>query len=192
MYQDFSEECQNNSQVPMEDSTDKRACGCGGPMQQWHMPMQGPGVMQGQTAMQGQMPMQGQMQTPMQGQMGAPSMQTTYNINQGAGMPGVTPIPTTQGMQQQPATGPSPVAGETFSQAPGSPVMQGIEYIQGYLRTFVGRYVKIDFLVGTNSLVDREGVLLEVGISYVVLREAQTDDNIMCDIFSIKFVRVYY
>lgn len=190
MYQDFSEACENNSQIPMENSPDTRACGCGGPMQ-WQ------GSMQGQGGMQAQIPMQGQMQTPMQGQMGMPSMQMPYNINQpgtmaqAQGMPVTAAIPMTEAAQQQ-VSGPSAMPGATFSQAPGSPVFQGLEYIQGYLRTFVGKYMKIEFLVGTNSLVDREGVLLEVGVSYVVLREAQTDDNLMCDIFSIKFVRVYY
>lgn len=189
MYQDFSEACESNSQMPKEDYTNTRACGCGSPMQQW------PGTMQAQGGMQGQIPMQGYMQTPMQGQMGMPNMQAPYNINQPGtmpqGMPAASAIPTVEGMQQQ-TTGPSAIPDATFSQAPGSPVFQGIEYIQGYLRTFVGRYVKVEFLVGTNSLVDREGVLLEVGVSYIVLREAQTDDNLMCDIFSIKFVRVYY
>ncbi|NLZ49010.1 MAG: hypothetical protein GX895_09560 [Clostridiales bacterium] len=191
MYQDFSEAYENNSQTPKEDYVDTRACGCGSPQQQWQ------GKAQNQGGVQGQIPTQGQMQNTMQGQMGIPSMQIPYNINQpgtipqAQGMPITSAIPTATAMQQQP-TGPSAVPDATFSQAPGSPVFQGIEYIQGYLRTFIGRYVKIDFLVGTNSLVDREGILLEVGVSYVVLRESQSDDNLMCDIFSIKFVRVYY
>lgn len=178
MYQDFSDAYDNNTEIPMEDNRDMRACGCGSPMQQWQ------GAMPAQGGMQGQIPMQGY-------------MQTQYNINQpgtipqGQGIPAGAGIATTEGLQQQGA-GPSAVPNATFSQAPGSPVYQGVEYIQGYLRTLVGRYVKIDFLVGTNSLVDREGILIEVGVSYVVLRESQTDDNLMCDIFSIKFVRVYY
>ncbi|WP_330400304.1 hypothetical protein [Tepidibacter mesophilus] len=40
-------------------------------------------------------------------------------------------------------------------------------------------------------LIDREGVLVEVGISYVVIRESRTNDLLMCDIYSIKFVRVF-
>ena len=40
-------------------------------------------------------------------------------------------------------------------------------------------------------LVDREGTLIDVGISYIILREPETDD-LLADIYSIKFVRIYY
>jgi hypothetical protein len=80
----------------------------------------------------------------------------------------------------------------TFEQEPGAPVIQDINYTQGYLRTQIGKRVKIEFLIGTNMLVDRDGILLGVGISYVLLQEAETDDLLLCDIYSIKFVKVYY
>lgn len=182
MYEDFCEECQLR-QNTMAQPVMKM--GCGGPMQ---------GTMGMPT-----------MQTPMM-----PTMQNPYNIYQpSTTMPTMDP---TSGMitpgvgtagspmlgqfQQTPLgpapVGPSPVPGVTFPQVPGAPVYQDPNYIQGYLRTLIGRFVKIEFLIGTSSLIDRTGVLLEVGISYVVLREAQTDDNLMCDIFSIKFIRAYY
>jgi len=41
-------------------------------------------------------------------------------------------------------------------------------------------------------LVDREGTLVAVGASYVILQEAETDDLLLCDIYSIKFVKIYY
>lgn len=66
------------------------------------------------------------------------------------------------------------------------------EFTQGYLRTRIGQRVKIEFLIGTNMLVDREGVLLNVGASYLTIREAETDDVLLCDLYSIKFVRFYY
>ena len=75
---------------------------------------------------------------------------------------------------------------------PGAPVQQDIRYTQGYLRTQIGRYVKIEFLIGTNMMIDREGVLKDVGIDYVILQEPETDDLVLCDIYSIKFVRFYY
>lgn len=65
-------------------------------------------------------------------------------------------------------------------------------YTQGYLAQNIGRYVKVEFLIGTNMLVDREGVLKEVGISYIVLQEPETDDFLLCDIYSIKFVKFFY
>lgn len=71
------------------------------------------------------------------------------------------------------------------------PVMD-TEYTQGWLRTQIGKRVKIEFLIGTNMLVDREGTLVDVGISYVIINEVETDDLLLCDIYSIKFVRIYY
>jgi hypothetical protein len=84
---------------------------------------------------------------------------------------------------------PAPV---DFEMEPGSPVQQDINYTQGYLRQQIGKYVKVEFLIGTNMLVDREGTLVDVGISYIILREPETDDLVLADIYSIKFVRIYY
>jgi len=61
-------------------------------------------------------------------------------------------------------------------------------YTQGYLAENIGKYIKIEFLIGTNMLVDREGILKEVGISYIVIQQPRTDDLLLCDIYSIKFV----
>lgn len=65
-------------------------------------------------------------------------------------------------------------------------------YTQGYLKTQIGRKIKVEFLIGTNMLVDREGTLEEVGTSYIIIRETETDDLLLCDMYSIKFVRFYY
>lgn len=65
-------------------------------------------------------------------------------------------------------------------------------YTQAYLSQNVGRYVKVDFLIGTNMFVDREGVLKEVGISYIILQEPETDDLLLCDLYSIKFVKFFF
>jgi hypothetical protein len=107
---------------------------------------------------------------------------TTAGIMGGMQVPGTTSgtMPTNigtvpLGMDQQ---------GET-------PIMD-IEYTQGWLRTQIGKRVKIEFLIGTNMLIDREGTLTDVGISYVIINEVETDDLLLCDIYSIKFVRVYY
>jgi hypothetical protein len=112
------------------------------------------------------------------------------------------PFPTTQNIPTaQVPMGPGAGAGmipgmgtgtADFEMEAGAPVQQDINYTQGYLRTQIGKRVKIEFLIGTNMLVDREGILLGVGISYVLLQESETDDLLLCDIYSIKFVKVYY
>ncbi len=90
-------------------------------------------------------------------------------------------------VQQQPAM-PTPT---NFDQAPGSPTILDVEYTQGYLRTQIGKRVKIFFLIGTNIVQDRDGILTDVGISYVILRELETNYKILCDIYAIKFVTIY-
>lgn len=72
------------------------------------------------------------------------------------------------------------------------PVVSDKDYIQGYLRTVIGRYIKVEFILGTNMLIDREGTLVSVGIDHIVLREPETDDLVVADLYSIKFVRIYY
>ena len=86
---------------------------------------------------------------------------------------------------------PTPTNNQDFEIAPGTPVENNILYNQGWLTTQIGKYVKIEFLIGTTMLIDREGILKEVGISYVVIEEAGTNDLVMCDIYSIKFVRIF-
>lgn len=74
---------------------------------------------------------------------------------------------------------------------PTSPIVNNPLYNQGWLTTQIGKYVRISFLLGTNLFQDRTGTIVEVGISFIILREASTNDLIMCDMYSIKFVTVY-
>lgn len=95
-----------------------------------------------------------------------------------------------QPSQTQP-TEPEQNFSDNFEQAPGSPTELGKEYTQGYLKSIIGQRVKIFFLIGTSIIQDRDGILTEVGISYVILRELETNYLILCDIYSIKFVTIY-
>ena len=122
---------------------------------------------------------------PIQQQMGAQQMggQQMGGQQMGQQMPQMMP-PT----MQMPVTGAAPV---DFDMLPTTPVLD-IEYTQGYLKTQIGKRVKVEFLIGTNMLIDREGTLVDVGISYIIINEVETDDLLLCDIYSIKFVRFYY
>ncbi|AGC67922.1 hypothetical protein Cst_c09240 [Thermoclostridium stercorarium subsp. stercorarium DSM 8532] len=71
-------------------------------------------------------------------------------------------------------------------------VLSDINFTQGFLQTQIGRYVKVEFLIGTNMFVDREGTLIRVGTDYIIIQEPETDDYLLCDIYSIKFIRFYY
>ncbi|AKN33603.1 hypothetical protein Ccar_23390 [Clostridium carboxidivorans P7] len=98
------------------------------------------------------------------------------------------PVPQFQGQQpqQQPI-----MQDQGFEQAPGSPIAQDIQYTQGYLRTQIGKRVRVFFLIGTNIVQDREGILEDVGISYIILKETGTNINVLCDIYAIKFVNIF-
>lgn len=83
-----------------------------------------------------------------------------------------------------------PLMTSPFETAPGSPTDLDVEYTQGFLRTQIGKRVRVTFLLGTSTLQDREGILDRVGISYVIIRETQTNNITLCDIYSIKFVYI--
>lgn len=100
---------------------------------------------------------------------------------------GVSPI-TDTGIQPIPG---GSTGGPDFEMEPGAPVQQSIAYTQGFLRSQIGQNVRVEFLIGTGMTTDRIGRLLEVGISYIVLQPTDTDDLLMCDIYSIKFVTIY-
>lgn len=73
-----------------------------------------------------------------------------------------------------------------------SPTMESTQYIPGFLKTQIGKRVRIEFLIGTNApLVDRTGTLLGVGASYILIRPTDSDDLELCDLFAIKFVTFY-
>ena len=69
---------------------------------------------------------------------------------------------------------------------------ESIQYLNGFLRTQIGRRVRIEFLIGTNMYIDKEGILLGVGVNYVLINETDTDDITVCDFYNIRFVKIYY
>lgn len=61
----------------------------------------------------------------------------------------------------------------------------------GYLRTQIGKRVRVTFLLGTNTLQDRVGILEMVGIDYIVLRGLDTNILTTGDFESIRFVDIF-
>lgn len=91
-----------------------------------------------------------------------------------------------------PAGLPSTVAIPGVPAAAQLPVtVESTLYTPGFLRTQIGKRMKVEFLVGTNGMTDRIGTLVAVGASYIILRLFESDDLMMCDIYSIKFVTIY-
>lgn len=74
---------------------------------------------------------------------------------------------------------------------PGTAAMNSNQFLNGYLRSYIGRNVTVQFLFGTDTLTDRTGVLVNVGANYISIREFGSNNLLICDFFSIKIVRVY-
>lgn len=100
---------------------------------------------------------------------GIPSTPGTQAMNGTSGIPGTTGAP---GWTQMPAT------------------VESTMFTPGFLRTQIGRNIRVEFLIGTNSMTDRTGTLVAVGASYIIIRPIQSDDLMLCDIYSIRFVTI--
>lgn len=70
-----------------------------------------------------------------------------------------------------------------------SPGYQGS--MQQILAENLGKYVECEFLIGTQNIVRKEGILYFVGISYVVLFDYNANKYYVCDFYSLKFVTFY-
>jgi len=62
-------------------------------------------------------------------------------------------------------------------------------FVPGFLRTQIGKYVRVEFLIGNQS-TDRVGTLLDVGASYILIQDLSGAATTMCDLFSIRFVTI--
>ena len=63
-------------------------------------------------------------------------------------------------------------------------------YTPAFLRQQIGKLVRVEFLIGTNNLVDRVGILEDVGASYILLRSLESNVTVYADIYAIKFVTI--
>ena len=121
--------------------------------------------------------------------------------------PVVTSIPGSSQVTDYPAQGSTQV---TTTVAPGAPSFQvpsnpllppgyqetldysSLQYVNGFYRTQIGRYVRVDQLLGSNNMTQQEGFLIGVGYNYILLQEGYTGNILVVDIYSIKNMYVYY
>ncbi len=68
---------------------------------------------------------------------------------------------------------------------------ESIQYLNGFLRTQIGRTIEVHFMAG-NEIIVVSGVLLGVGSDFLLINERGTNNLATCDFFNIKFVRLYY
>lgn len=69
-------------------------------------------------------------------------------------------------------------------------IMTNPIYTPAFLREQIGKLMRVEFLIGTNNMVDRIGILQDVGASYILLRSFENDSLVYCDIYSIKFITI--
>ncbi len=74
----------------------------------------------------------------------------------------------------------------------GAEQNDSVEYLNGLIRTQIGRRASIDFLLGTSGMVTKDGYILGVGSNYILINEVDTDDITACDFYNIKFIRFFY
>lgn len=115
------------------------------------------------------------MQNPIPAQSATPALPSGYPTGGTA-----TPLVPTQS-----STAPLPLSEQTPA------TVQSTLFTPGFLRTQIGKRMRVEFLIGTGALIDRTGTLLNVGASYILLRMVDSDDVMMCDIYSIKFVTIF-
>lgn len=110
-----------------------------------------------------------------------PTLPMPTGMPTGPVLAGPSPIPPSVGM-------PAPMQMPAQTQIP--PAVESPLYTAGFLRTQIGRRMRVEFLIGSGALVDRTGTLVGVGSSYILLQPIESDDIMLCDLYSIKFVTI--
>lgn len=83
----------------------------------------------------------------------------------------------------------NPLTPDGFQEEIDSTALQSFN---GFLRTQIGRYVRIEQLVSTDRTEDRLGFLVGVGSNFIILQDISTGNIMVIDIFSIRLTYVYY
>ena len=63
-------------------------------------------------------------------------------------------------------------------------------YTPAFLREQIGKLMRVEFLIGTNNMTDRIGILEDVGASFILIRSFENDSLVYCDIYAIKFITI--
>lgn len=66
-----------------------------------------------------------------------------------------------------------------------------LDSLSAILRSNIGQPVSCEFLIGTNTIVRREGFLYSSGVNYMTLYQPNENRYMVCDIYSLKFISFY-
>lgn len=80
-----------------------------------------------------------------------------------------------------------------YPDAPPDGTANGVnpDTIQEVIALSVGNYVVVEFLIGIDNIVRREGVLTAVGVSWLLLYDEEAGTSVVCDMYSVKFVTYF-
>lgn len=67
-----------------------------------------------------------------------------------------------------------------------------MQYMNGFLRTQIGRYMRVEQLIGAGTLEDRYGFLVGVGNNYLLLQDISNGNVSLVDIYTVKYVYIYF
>ena len=62
----------------------------------------------------------------------------------------------------------------------------------GFMRTQMGRYMRIEQLMGSNNVEQRFGFLVGLGTNYIILQEITSGNIMVVDLFTIRLTYIYY
>lgn len=93
-------------------------------------------------------------------------------------------------MEDNQLTNQRQIPNQVITNANSPEILTNNIYTPAFLRQQIGKLVRVEFLIGTNNLVDRIGILQDVGASYILLRSLESNTIIYADIYSIKFVTI--
>lgn len=93
-------------------------------------------------------------------------------------------------MEDNQLTNQRQITNQVITNANSPEILTNNIYTPAFLRQQIGKLVRVEFLIGTNNLVDRIGILQDVGASYILLRSLESNTTIYADIYSIKFVTI--
>ena len=66
------------------------------------------------------------------------------------------------------------------------------QYMNGFLRTQIGRGMLVQQLIGSGSTVDRYGFLVGVGNNYLLLQDYTNGNIMVIDFYTVKYVYIYF
>lgn len=61
-----------------------------------------------------------------------------------------------------------------------------------FLRTQIGRYMRVEQLMGSSQVESRYGFLVGIGTNYIILQEITTGNIMVVDLFTIRLTYIYY